>query len=225
MTAAEVLQQLESFGTEQNRNIYRKHGVGGTMYGVSYGNLRALQKKLKTNHPLALELWSSGNHDARILATMIADPAQLDSKTLDAWATDLDNYPLADAFASIAVGTSQGAKKSEKWRKSGKEWVSRAGWLIAAQQAGNSAVADDYCAAFLPIIEATIHTAKNRTRDAMNMALISIGLRPGLRQQAIAIARAIGKVEVDHGQTSCTTPDAEAYILKTLDYREKKGKG
>lgn len=225
MTTEEVLQQLESFGTEQNRNIYRKHGVGETMYGVSYANLGALKKKLKTNHPLALELWASGNHDARVLATMIADPAQLDGKTLDAWAADLGNYLLTDAFAKLAVGSAEWVKKSEKWRKAKGEWISRAGWLLAAQRAGDPVVSDGYFAELLPTIEATIHKAKNRTRDAMNTTLISIGLRPGLRQQAIATARAIGKVEVDHGQTSCKTPDAESYILKTVEYREKKRKG
>lgn len=225
MTATEILEQLQLLGSEQTRKTYRKHGVGENIYGVSYANLGALKKKLKTNHPLALELWQSGNHDARILATMIADPAQLEGKTLDAWAADLDNYIIADAFAKIAGASLQGAKESEKWRKSKEEWISRAGWLMTAQQAGDPAVADDQFAELLPTIEATIHKAKNRARDAMNTALISIGLRSGLRQQAIATARAIGKVEVDHGQTSCKTPDAESYIVKTVEHREKKGKG
>ncbi|KXK57167.1 MAG: DNA alkylation repair enzyme [Chlorobi bacterium OLB7] len=221
MTAEEVFQQLESLGSEQTRKTYRRHGVLGEMYGVSYANLGALAKKLKRNHPLALALWQSGNHDARMLATMIADPAQLDGKILDTWVADLDSAPLTDAFAKIADDAPDGTKKSAKWRKSKEEWVSSAGWFITAQQAGNPAVADDSLAALLPIIEATIHKAKNRTRYAMNTALISIGLRPGLRQQAIATARAIGKVEVDHGQTSCKTPDAESYILKTVEHREK----
>lgn len=224
MTAEEILQQLEAIGSEQTRKTYRKHGVGENMYGVSYANLGVLKKALKVNHPLALELWQSGNHDARVLATMIADPAQLDSKTLDAWVADLDNYQISDAFAKVAAGAAQGGKKAEKWRKSKEEWVSRAGWLIIAQRAGDSAITDDYFAELLPIIEATIHKGKNRTRDAMNTALISIGLRPSLRQQAIDTARAIGKVEVDHGQTSCKTPDAESYILKTVEHPEKKKK-
>ena len=49
----------------------------------------------------------------------------------------------------------------------------------------------------------------------MNLALIAIGIyKPTLRKQAIAAARRIGKVEVDHGETSCKTPDAESYIVK-----------
>ena len=69
-----VIQELEELGTEQNRKIYRRHGVREDLFGVSFGNIRKLQKKIKTDHSLARELWATGNHDARILATMVADP-------------------------------------------------------------------------------------------------------------------------------------------------------
>ena len=66
-------------------------------------------------------------------------------------------------------------------------------------------------------------TAQNRVKDAMNMALISIGTRnPKLEKKALGAAKRIGKVEVDHGETSCKTPDAAAYIKKVLAQRRKK---
>src|SRR3990172_1099061 len=98
MNAAEVLAELNKMGTEQNRKVYARHGVGPNMYGVSYANLGALKKKIKVDHGLALDLWASGNHDARVLATMIADPKQADDELLDGWVRDLDNYVLTDAF-------------------------------------------------------------------------------------------------------------------------------
>jgi hypothetical protein len=73
-------------------------------------------------------------------------------------------------------------------------------------------------------IERTIHSAPNAQREAMNLALIAIGCRsPALRQAATAAARRIGKVEVDHGDTACKTPDAASYIEKTWVHSTAKG--
>ena len=74
-------------------------------------------------------------------------------------------------------------------------------------------------------IEAEIHHQPNRTRHSMNQALICLGvLNKALAKGAKAVAKRIGKVEVDHGQTSCKTPDAAAYIDKTLAHRAAKAK-
>ncbi|HBY07660.1 MAG TPA: DNA alkylation repair protein, partial [Chloroflexi bacterium] len=72
MNFDETMQALETMGTAQNRKIYARHGVGENMFGVSVANLKTLKKQIKKDHTLALQLWSSGNHDARYLATMIA---------------------------------------------------------------------------------------------------------------------------------------------------------
>src|SRR3990172_2858310 len=101
MNCREVLKELESLGSEQTRKTYRRHGVDTPLFGVSYKNFGLLKKRLKTNHPLAKELWASGNHDARVLATMIADPAEVDARLADAWVKDLGNAPLAGALADL----------------------------------------------------------------------------------------------------------------------------
>jgi len=75
MIYKDLMQELKSLGSEQYRKTYKRHGVQGEVYGVSYAHLGTLKKKIKIDHELALELWKSGNHDARTLATMIADPA------------------------------------------------------------------------------------------------------------------------------------------------------
>ncbi len=82
---------------------------------------------------------------------------------------------------------------------------------------------DAYLEEYLERIEAGIATAKNRVKHSMNGALISIGMRnPRLEKKAVAAARRIGKVEVDHGKTSCKTPDAVAYIRKGVEHKRKK---
>ena len=74
MNLTETMRALEAAGTAQNRKIYARHGVGGEMFGVSYADLGKLERKIRVDQELAEELWATGNHDARVLATKIADP-------------------------------------------------------------------------------------------------------------------------------------------------------
>ena len=106
-----VLTELGRCGTAQNRKVYARHGVGPKMFGVSFANLERLKKTLGVNHALARELWSTGNHDARILATKIADPEKLSLRDIDAWVKDLDNYVIADAFSSLVRACAMGPKE------------------------------------------------------------------------------------------------------------------
>ena len=227
MNCQETLRQLESLGTEQNRKVYRRHGVSPNLFGVSYAHQHKLAKALKGNHPLALELWASGNHDARVLATLIADPGQGDDPLLDEWVSDLDSYGLTDAFAGFAGKTDRARDKAEQWRNAAEEWPGRAGWQLVSYLAmQDKDLPDAYFRARLEDIAGEIHTRKNRVRDAMNNALIAIGIRnAALEQPALAAAARIGKVVVDHGQTGCKTPDATAYIHRTLARRRQKGGG
>ncbi len=223
MTRGDVLAELKRLGTAQNRKVYARHGVGEEQYGVSYGNLRALKKKIKVDHALARQLWASGNHDARILATMIADPKQADAATLDAWRGDLDNYVIADAFAGFVGKTPFARANMEAWMRSDHEWIGRAGWRLLAYLAmKDDALPDAFFEGYIEAIERDIHTRKNRVRDAMNGALIAIGMRnDALEARALAAAQKIGTVDVDHGETNCKTPDAAAYIRKAR--KRKRG--
>lgn len=216
MTLADAMAKLESYGTAQNRKVYGRHGVGPAMFGVSYANLNKLRKAIRIDHELALGLWESGVHDARVLATMVADPRQATSKQLDAWSKDLDNGVLADAFARYAAQTEFAEKKIAQWTKSRSEWVSCAGWVMLAWRAMNfDDTTDAYFRPYLRAIRTEIHQRPNRTRYAMNGALIAIGCRSEkLRDAALKAATSIGRVEVDHGETGCKTPDAARYIDK-----------
>jgi 3-methyladenine DNA glycosylase AlkD len=224
MNTKEALRELESLGTAQNRKVYGRHGVTGKAYGVSYANLGVLKKRIKTDHALAQGLWKSGVHDARVFATMIADPDQLEAATVDAWIEGCENYVLTDALAGLVAKSALGKKRAQKWIKSRDEWTSSAGWQVIAILSGDpEQFSEDELAAHLETIEAKLHKAPNRTRYAMNTALINIGLRStALKRAAIAAARRIGPVEVDHGETGCKTPDAASYIEKTLAHRKKQ---
>lgn len=227
MNARQTLAKLKTLGTAQNRKIYARHGISGELYGVSYADLGKLKKQIKTDHALAQSLWQSGNHDARVLATMVADPVQTTVRQLDAWAKDLDNYVLAGALSDLAAQSPAARAQAKKWIARKSEWPASAGWSIIAQLAMVDAgeVDDGEWAAYLETIEAEIHQSKNRVRYSMNNALIAIGLHSAsLQQRALAAAKKIGKVEVDHGETNCKTPDAAAYIKKSVERKKATGR-
>jgi 3-methyladenine DNA glycosylase AlkD len=221
MNYKDLMKELESLGSEQYRKTFRRHGVQGEMFGVSYAHQGAFKKKIKTDHELALQLWKSGNHDARTLATMIADPTK-GASVIDEWVADVDSYPISDAVATFAAQAAIDRKKIEKWMKSKDEWTATFGWTLFARVARMDApFSPEELAKYLDEIERDIHKAKNRVRHSMNSAVISIGVRNAdLQKKALATAARIGKVNVDHGDTDCKTPDAAEYIKKTAA-REK----
>ena len=224
MTFKQTLAALKSAGTAQNRKIHGRHGVQGEQYGVSFAELEKLKKKIGTDHELAVALWATGNHDARILATMVADPAAMTSKDLDAWVRDLDNYVVTDAFGTLVLRSGRGLRKFETWKDRNAEFVAAAAWnvLAGAAQHEETRLENAWLRKQLSTITTEIRSRPNRVRHSMNQALICIGARGGaMEKTALAAARKIGKVEVDHGQTSCKTPDAAGYITKILDHRRK----
>jgi 3-methyladenine DNA glycosylase AlkD len=224
MTKTEVMKELRVNGTAQNRKVYRRHGIRGELFGVSYAALGKLQKRIKTDQSLAEQLWATGNHDARVLATMIADRSKIGVRTLNAWARDVDNRGLAGALSNVAAEAKSAKARMEKWTVSKHEMIACTGWhTLASIARQDNGLPDAYFAKYLETIESKIHTSKNWVKHAMNNALISIGVRnPALQKKAIAAAKRIGRVEIDHGETGCKTPDAAAYIKKTAAYRRKK---
>lgn len=232
MTCEQAMAALKAAGSEPTRKTYARHGIDpARAFGVTYAEIYKLAKQAGQDHALAQKLWSSGNHDARILAANIADPDAISSSELQSWMGDCRNYLLMDAVSTLAMRTPHAAAKARAWIDSREEYIAAGGWNVVAGLAMAGAPEgtrgrakkperdsewDD--AAFeklLTRIERDISSAKNRVKHSMNNALICIGLRGAkLRDAAIAAARRIGKVKVDHGQTGCKTPDAVAYIQK-----------
>jgi 3-methyladenine DNA glycosylase AlkD len=191
---------------------------------VLTSDLKALQKKIKQDHALAVQLWESGNYDARTLATMIIDPAQITEEQIDRWASALNNYADTDYLAGVVAQTKFSMPKMLEWTTADGEWLEYAGWGLLSHLALNDmALPDSFFEPYLQRVENEVHTAKNRVRHGMNNLMICVGARnETLRARVEDLARKVGKVKVDHGQTDCKTPDAIAYIEKIYARREKK---
>jgi 3-methyladenine DNA glycosylase AlkD len=223
MELTAVMTALERAGSEATRKTYRRHGARPPLFGVSFRDLYALQKQLGTDHALAQQLWSSGNHDARVLATLIADAARANDALLEEWLHDGQGRALMGVFAAFAGKSPAGRAAAWRWIEDLAEHRQAAGWTVLAVAAGRADADEARLAALLPRIARAIHRAPNAARHAMNGCLIAIGGRPALTSKALAAAKQVGEVEVDHGDTACETPLASAYIEKMAARRSAKG--
>ena len=217
MNAQEIVTTLKKLGKPQTAAIYKRHGSGDNVFGVLTSEIAKLQKKIKVDHALAMELWKTGNAEARVLALQIADPEKLTRADADGLLKDgpvrFVGYYLSGLLARSPIAE----KTMRAWMKSPDEERREMGYGIFAFRLKDDPawVSDADAEKALATIEKEIHRSPNWARYAMNGALISIGVyKPALRKKAIAAARRIGKVEVDHGETNCKTPDAASYIEK-----------
>ena len=220
MNFSDTIAELEALGSEQTRKTWCRHGAAEPMFGVKFGDLAKLQKRIKVDHALASKLWHTGNHDARLLACMVADANTITEKELKAWASELKDASTAEALAGLASRTAMAAKIREVWLSDPK--LQRAGWSLVAHCAKDGTALDEAeSLADLKRLEAGIHRAENWTRRTMMYAMIGIGGRSAtLRKAAEAAIRRIGPVAFDPGNTACEFPDALPYIAKTWERKK-----
>lgn len=225
---AVIVDELCALGSGQTLGIFRRHGLEGEAFGVKYGDLEKLARRLRKQPHLADGLWASGNHDARVLACKIADPATISRKTFNAWVSEVNRILIADLSSLVARGP-HAIPLAEAWTRPKQPELTRiTGWfVIAALATRNHTLPRDWFESFLQRIEPEMETAPNRLRYALNEGLIAIGGRndPKLRDAALKVAKRLGKVEVDHGETGCKTPDAASYIRKIWDRRKGSPSG
>lgn len=185
---------------------------------VSFANLTALAKKNKRKQPLADDLWNSGVLEARILATLVADPRLLTADHIDRWAHEA-NWQGATGYVAryVAHPSAHATELLDRWLPAPQELVQRCGYQLLAWLAiSPNGLPDKFFIAHLRTIQTGLHTAPNHTREAMNGALIAIGRRnETLQAPALKAAAKIGPVHIDHGPTACKTPDATTEILKS----------
>jgi len=219
-TLAEIMRELEARGNPAIKKTIMRHGAPEPLFGVKIGDLKPLQKMLKGQQQLAMELYATKNSDAMYLAGLIADGSKMTRKQLDQWAKEATWHMIAGYSVSwVASEHPDAFEIAKKWIDSPKELVATTGWSTLSSVVATRS--DDE----LPISEIgellvrcikTMKTSPNRVRYAMNGFVISVGIYvEPLANQAILTARKIGTVEVDMGNTDCKIPDAESYIVKS----------
>lgn len=217
MNVEDILATFKTLGKPQTAAIYKRHGSGDNVYGVLTSEITKIKKKIKVDHALAMELWNTGNAEARILALLIADPARMSRADADALVKDGPVRFLGCYLSDLLARGSIADATMRAWMKSKEECHREMGYGILGVRLRDhpESISDADAEKILATIEKEIHRSPNRARYAMNGALISIGVfKLTLRKEAIEVAKRVGKVEVDHGETNCKTPDAVSYIEK-----------
>jgi 3-methyladenine DNA glycosylase AlkD len=212
-TLDNALAQLESLGNEKVRAQNRKRGAGDNQFGVRLGDIRKLATKLGSDHRLALALWDTGNIDARLLAILLIEPAQLSREELDRMVRSVDFAQVADWMSSYVVRKHPDKEMlREAWMQAADPWAARAGWDLTSERIGKDAEGLDL-AALLDRIEAEMAHVAPEPKWTMNFCLAGIGIHfPGHRERALAIGERLGVYRDFPVSRGCTSPFAPVWI-------------
>jgi len=197
---AGLLTELRAHANPANVAGMARYGIStaGTL-GVPVHVLRRMAKGAGKDHALAAELWKSGIHEARILATLVDEPARVTARQMDRWARDLDSWDVCDqACQNLFRYTPMAFAKAAQWARAKPEFVRRAGFSLMAGLASRAKDApDEQFAAFLPLIAEAAGDDRNMVKKAVNWALRGIGKRnQRLHKLALAAAEEIARQEL-----------------------------
>ena len=222
------MKELEKKGSESIKKIFLNHGAKGPLFGVKVGDLKVIQKKVKKDHQLAMELFGTGIYDAMYLAGLIADESKMSKKDIQQWAEKSPSHGISEyTVAWVAAESDYGWELGMKWIDSPKELIASSGWntlsgVIAMKPDNELDLA--LIKKLLQRIVKEIHSAPNRVRYTMNGFVIGVaGFIKELTKEAIEVSKKIGDVYVDMGGTACKVPSAPDYIKK-MEARGSIGK-
>lgn len=219
MTAKDVLAELKALGKESYKTTMLNHGAKEPIFGVSVADMKKIQKRIKQDYQLALDLFDSGISDAMYFAGLIADDAKMTKKDLQKW-VEKAYFPMISEYtvAWVAAGSKYGRELALEWVDSKKENVASSGWATLSSLVG---IKDDKeldlveLQKLLDRVQKTIQQQPNRVRYAMNGFVIAVGSYvKALTAAAIAAAEKMRPVSVDMNGTSCKVPYAPDYIEK-----------
>ena len=182
-----AVEGMARFGTQSSNS-----------FGVSVPKLRTLAREVGRDHQLALKLWGTGLHDARLLATMVDNPEEVTIDQMDSWVRDFDSWDVVDgSCGNLFDKTPFAVSKAKEWCKREEEFVRRAGFVLMAELAVHDKEAKDIVFLdFLPMIIGGASDKRNFVKKAVNWALRQIGKRnQKLNKAAVSTALKIQRME------------------------------
>lgn len=221
MNKDEIMQRLEALGSDQTKKTLLRHGAKEPFFGVKVGDMKPIQKKVRKDYTLALELFATGNGDAQYFAGLIADETKMTKKNLNNWVKNAGWNMISEyTVAWIAAESNYGWELGLEWIASENEQVASSGWSTLANIVSikpDTQLDLKKLEQLMTSIIKKIPAAPNRVKYTMNVFIISVGCYvAALSDKAKEIAGKIGTVEVNVGDTACKVPDATAYINKVI---------
>ena len=219
MTAKEILAELKPLGKDSTKKVLLNHGIKEPFFGVKIGDLKKIQKRIKKDYQLALDLYDTGNYDAMYLAGLIADDAKMTKKDLGRWMAGAYCGPLAGSTVPwVAAGSPHGREVALEWIDSNQELVAVAGWATLGSLVSVKPDAEldlTELKQLVQRVQKTIHQQPNKVRYGMNDFVIAVGTCvKALTDFALQAGEKIGQVSVDMGNTACHVPYAPDQVRK-----------
>ena len=223
-TYMEVMETLQSLGTESRRRTNAKNGAGENQFGVMMGSLRGMAKEINRDHGLAMQLWNSGNVDAMLLSAMIMDPQKLTLEAAEGMAAPLTYAPVLDAFAFGPLAEAPFAQEAMlTWMQASQGALGRAGWnllitMIMAKKKLPFSIDE-----ILARVDQGLMAAVKQKQEAMNRCLCEIGIRmPEYTARCIAIGEKYGPLDNRPIPKGCTSSYAPEWIAAGIRLREAR---
>jgi len=180
MEYKDVIRRLEALADPEAVKGMARFGINPeNTFGVSIPNLRKIAKEAGKDHVLAQELWASGIHEARILASMVDDPKAVTGEQMELWVKDFDSWDVCDQVCmNLFSGVPLAEQKVFEWAERDEEFVKRAAFaLIACLAWYDKTSGDEAFTRFLPVIVKGASDERNFVKKAVNWALRHIGKR------------------------------------------------
>jgi len=179
-TCDDLVAELRALGSDHNRAGMARFGIEtANAFGVSVTNIRAIGRTVRQDHQLAAELWATGYHEARILASLVDRPQWVTAGQMDRWVADFNSWDLCDQVCgNLFDRTPFTHAKIVEWAEDEREFVRRAAFATIAWRAVHDKKAPDAeLAAYLPLIELRSTDPRNFVKKAVNWALRQLGKR------------------------------------------------
>jgi 3-methyladenine DNA glycosylase AlkD len=197
--ARDVVRTLERMGDRSRLEGMSRFGIDTTRaVGVTVTELRRLARDLGHDHELAVALWASGLHEARLLASLVDEPAMVSEAQMEAWVADLDSWDVCDGVCgNLFDRTPFALDKAVEWSTREPEFEKRAAFaLMASAAVHRKDLPDAAFASLLPVIRAQATDERNYVKKAVSWALRQIGKRSsGLNSHAVRTAERIERID------------------------------
>ena len=227
MQYEEIIKRLEALKNPRNIEGMARFGIRPKtkVFGIPIPETRKIAKIIGKNHELALKLWDSGIHEARILAGYIEEPEKITEKHFEKWVKSFDSWDVVDQVCSSVLDkTTFAYKKIFELAKREEEFVKRTAFtLICCLTVHDKKMADKEFIKFLPLIKKAATDERNFVKKAVNWALRQIGKRNiKLNMQAIKLAKELKKINSKSAKWIASNALSELTDKKVLNRLKKK---
>jgi 3-methyladenine DNA glycosylase AlkD len=222
----DILKTLRGLGTPRDREGMARFGINvDNALGIGVTQLRKLAREIRRDHDLAQQLWATGIHEARILASIVDVPSEVTEAQMNAWAAEFNSWDLVDqCCGNLFDKTPFAWDKATEWSRREEQFVKRAGFSLMAYLAVHDKSAPDgRFERFLPIIEREASDDRNFVKKAVNWALRQIGKR-NARLNELAIKRAERIKEIDSKAARWVASDALRELTKPSVQQRVRGR-